>query len=82
VSRSSADRQARIAQQFGPTPEAPERLRSLMREASAPLQVEILRRLPPYYRSLFAQGPASSPPGVVPPAMGGLAERLVREATR
>lgn len=82
VTRSSADRQARIAQQFGPTPEAAERLRSLMREASAPLQAEILRRLPPYYRSLFAPGTASSRPAALPPAMGALAERLIREATR
>jgi hypothetical protein len=78
---SSADRQARVAQQFGLVPEAAARLRSLMAEASAPLQAEILRRLPPYHRSLFPPG-ALSRPDAASPAMGALAERLIREATR
>jgi hypothetical protein len=78
---SSADRQARVAQPFGLVPEAAERLRSLMAEASAPLQAEILRRLPPYHRSLFPPA-ALSRDEAGSPAMGVLAERLIREATR
>ncbi|MBF5044369.1 hypothetical protein FGE12_18365 [Aggregicoccus sp. 17bor-14] len=79
--QASAGRQALVAQAFGPVPEAPTRLRRLMEEASAPMQAELLRRLPPYYRSLF---PAGAPPRAecTCPAMGTLAERLVREASR
>lgn len=80
-SSSSADRQARVAQQFGLVPEAAERLRSLMAEASPPLKAEILRRLPPYHRSLFPAA-ALSRDEAAAPAMGVLAERLIREATR
>jgi hypothetical protein len=81
VARPSPDRQARAAQVFGPVPEAPQRLRYLMAEASPPLQAELLRRLPPYYRSLFpsAGAPRAAP---CPLALGRLAERLIREATR
>ncbi len=81
AARSSPDRQARVAQVFGPVPDAAERLRRLVAEASPPLQAELLRRLPPYYRSLF---PGTTPPRAegAPAALTALAERLLREATR
>ena len=81
AARGSPARQARVAQVFGPVPEAASRLRHLMGVASPPLRGELLRRLPPYYRSLFppeamARAHASTP------ALATLAERLIREATR
>jgi hypothetical protein len=79
--RGSAERQGRIAQVFGPVPEAPVRLRQLRAEASPALKAEVLRRLAPYYRSLFPLE-AAPRPGVAPPALVALAERLIREATR
>ena len=79
--RTSPDRQARVAQVFGPVPEAAERLRSLMAEASPPLQAELLRRLPPYYRSLFPGRAAPRADGASAP-LSALAERLLREAIR
>lgn len=81
AARASPERQARVAQVFGPVPEAPERLRRLMAEASPALQAELLRRLPPYYRSLFVGAGLPRAEGAAP-ALGGLAERLIREATR
>jgi hypothetical protein len=81
AARGSAERQGRIAQVFGPVAEAPVRLRHLMAEASPALKAEVLRRLPPYYRSLFPLE-AAPRPATAPPALVALAERLVREATR
>ena len=81
AARTSPDRQARVAQVFGPVPEAAERLRRLMAEASPSLQAELLRRLPPYYRSLFPERATLRAEGA-PAALGALAERLLREAIR
>jgi hypothetical protein len=78
---SSAQRQARVALEFGGVDDAAERLRALMAEASEPLRREIFRRLPPYHRSLFP-GRAVDAPEAAPPGLGVLAERLIREATR
>lgn len=78
---SSAQRQARVALEFGVVDDAAERLRALMAEASEPLRREIFRRLPPYHRSLFP-GRAVEPPDAALPGLGVLAERLIREATR
>lgn len=78
---SSAQRQARVALEFGVVDDAAERLRALMAEASEPLRREIFRRLPPYHRSLFP-GRVAEPPDATLPGLGVLAERLIREATR
>lgn len=81
TTQSSAQRQARVALEFGVVDDAAERLRALMAEVSEPLRREIFRRLPPYHRSLFP-GRAVEPPDAALPGLGVLAERLIREATR
>lgn len=78
---SSAQRQARVALEFGVVEDAAERLRALMAEAPEPLRREIFRRLPPYHRSLFP-GRVVEPPDAALQGLGVLAERLIREATR
>ncbi|MCY1020857.1 hypothetical protein [Pyxidicoccus sp. MSG2] len=77
----SAQRQAKVAVEFGERADAAARLKALMEEASEPLRREIFRRLPPYHRSLFPGRPAE-PGEQASPVMGALAERLIREATR
>jgi hypothetical protein len=78
---SSAERQARVALEFGPRRDAAESLRAVMQEASEPLRQEIFRRLPPYHQSLFPAR-AAEPAAPAAPGLGVLAERLIREATR
>jgi hypothetical protein len=82
TARSSAQRQARVAVEFGERPDAAARLRSVMEEAPAALRWELLRRLPPYHRSLFPERGGEPPEEPVTPGMSTLAERLIREATR
>jgi hypothetical protein len=80
---SSAERQARVALEFGQRRDAAEQLREVMKEASGLLRQEIFRRLPPYHQSLFSArlaGPVA--PAAPAPGLGALAERLIREATR
>jgi hypothetical protein len=79
---TSAQRQARVALEFGVRSDPSEQLRELMAEAPEALRREIFRRLPPYQRSLFPQRRVEPADDSVTPAMGGLAERLIREATR
>lgn len=79
---SSAQRQARVAREFGVVDDAAERLRALMAEAPEPLWKEIFRRLPPYHRSLFPHRTVEPPDPKAAPGLGVLAERLIREATR
>jgi hypothetical protein len=78
----SAQRQAKVAVEFGERADAGARLKALMAEAPEPLRREVFRRLPPYHRTLFP-GRQVEPPGPeVPSALGALADRLIREATR
>jgi hypothetical protein len=79
---SSAQRQARVAVEFGERPDAAVRLRGVMAEAPEALRREIFRRLPPYHRSLFPERGVEPPEAAVTPGMEALAERLIREATR
>lgn len=79
---TSAQRQARVALEFGVRSEPSEQLRALMAEAPEALRREIFRRLPPYQRSLFPQRRVEAPDDSATPAMSALAERLIREATR
>lgn len=79
---SSAQRQARVALEFGVRSDPAEQLRELMAEAPEPLRREIFRRLPPYQRSLFPQRRVEPPEDSTTPAMRALADRLIREATR
>ncbi|WP_426754126.1 hypothetical protein [Myxococcus sp. Y35] len=82
ASLPSAQRQAKVAVEFGERADAAERLRQVMAEVPPLLRREILRRLPPYHRSLFPSERVEALPQEVPPALGALAERLIREATR
>jgi hypothetical protein len=79
---SSARRQARVAVEFGGRPDAEARLRGVMREASEALRRELLRRLPPYHRSLFPEQALEPASPDTPERIRALAERLIREATR
>ncbi len=82
ASLPSAQRQAKVSVEFGERPDAAARLRQLMSEASPLLRGELLRRLPPYHRTLFPSEPRGAPRQDVPHALSLLAERLIREATR
>lgn len=79
---TSAQRQAKVAMEFGIRSDPSDQLRELMAEAPEALRREIFRRLPPYHRSLFPQRRVDPPDGSTTPAMAALAERLIREATR
>lgn len=78
----SAQRQAKVAVEFGERADAAARLKALMEEASEPLRREIFRRLPPYHRTLFPGRQVEPAEPAPPPALCALAERLIREATR
>ncbi|MHB8872738.1 MAG: hypothetical protein ACYC8T_03530 [Myxococcaceae bacterium] len=84
ASWDSPTRQAKVAVEFGPRPDAGGRLRALMAEAGPTLRRELFRLLPPYHRSLFPELVAvlSAPGDPPPPGLLALAQRLVREATR
>jgi hypothetical protein len=79
---SSAQRQARVAMEFGMRSDPAEQLRALMAEAPEALRRELFRRLAPYHRSLFPRRRVEPPEAETSPAMSALAERLIREATR
>ena len=77
----SSTRQARITRELGSRPDAAERLRALIVEASPLLRQAIAAILPPAQRALF---PHLDEAAVAPlaPVLKALAERLVREAVR
>jgi hypothetical protein len=79
---SSAQRQARVAVEFGMRKDPADPLRELMAEAPEALRRELFRRLPPYLRSLFPERGLEPPDASATPALCALAERLIREATR
>ena len=79
---TSAQRQAKVAAEFGMRADPVDQLRELMTEAPEALKREIFRKLPPYYRSLFPRRSVEPPVGPESPALSTLAERLIREATR
>lgn len=78
----SAQRQGKVAVEFGERADAGARLKALMEEAPEPLRKALFRLLPPYHRTLFPERRVEPPGPEVPPALEALAERLVREATR
>ncbi|MCP3145087.1 hypothetical protein [Pyxidicoccus xibeiensis] len=78
----SAQRQAKVAVEFGERTDAAARLKALMGEVSEPLRREVFRRLPPYHRTLFPGCRVEPVDPEAPSALGALAERLIREATR
>jgi hypothetical protein len=79
---SSAQRQAKVAVEFGMRKDPSASLRELMAEAPEPLRRELFRRLPPYLRSLFPERGLEPAGASATPALCALAERLLREATR
>lgn len=79
---SSAQRQAKVAVEFGMRKDPSAPVRELMAEASEPLRRELFRRLPPYLRSLFPARELAPPEASATPALCSLAERLIREVTR
>ncbi|WP_224244283.1 hypothetical protein [Hyalangium gracile] len=79
---TSAQRQARVALEFGMRSDPSEQLRTVMEEAPEALRREIFRRLPPYLRTLFPERSLEPADDSTPPALAALAERLIREATR
>ncbi|MCY1035743.1 hypothetical protein OV207_30160 [Corallococcus sp. BB11-1] len=78
----SAQRQAKVAVEFGERADAANRLTALVEAAPEALRREVLRRLPPYHRSRFPQ--LGEEALAVEPArvLVALAERRIREATR
>jgi hypothetical protein len=82
---SSSERQASLAQEFGPPPDVASRLREALSGAGPVLRRLILRQLPAYQRAwvskfeVHSEAPAIERPT---PFLIALAERLVREATR
>ncbi|WP_232293768.1 hypothetical protein [Stigmatella aurantiaca] len=82
VGLSSAERQARVALEFGGRRDSAEQLRALMQEAPEALRRELFQRLPPYHQSLFPERAVSPVAAPVVPGLGAFAERLIREATR
>lgn len=78
----SAQRQAKVAVEFGERSDAASRLKALMGEVSEPLRREIFRRLPPYHRTLFPGWRVEPADPSAPSALAVMAERLIREATR
>ena len=79
---SSAQRQAKVAVEFGMRKDPSAPVRELMAEAPEPLRRELFRRLPPYLRSLFPARELAPPEASATPALCALAERLIREVTR
>lgn len=79
---TSAQRQAKVAVEFGMRKDPSGPLRELMAEAPESLRRELFRRLPPYLRTLFPERVLEPPDASATPALCALAERLIREATR
>lgn len=79
---TSAQRQARVALEFGLRSDPAEELRALMEESPEALRREIFRKLAPYHRSLFPQRRLEASDASTSAAMSALAERLIREVTR
>lgn len=82
VAMPSAQRQAKVAKEFGERSDAATRLKALMDEAPEPLRKEVFLRLPPYHRTLFPGRKVEPSDPLAPPLLAALAERLIREATR
>ncbi|NTX00723.1 hypothetical protein HUA75_03010 [Myxococcus sp. CA040A] len=78
----SAQRQAKVAKEFGERSDAAARLKALMDEVPELLRKEVFRRLPAYHRTLFPGRKVEPVDPLAPPLLSALAERLIREATR
>ncbi|RYZ38007.1 MAG: hypothetical protein EOO71_25770 [Myxococcaceae bacterium] len=78
----SAQRQAKVAVEFGERADAASRLTALLETAPEALRREVFRRLPPYHRSRFPQLDGEAPTVGSAQVLVALAERRIREATR
>lgn len=78
----SAQRQAKVAVEFGERPDGANRLALFLETAPEALRQEALRGLPPYHRSRFPQWEGTAPRAEAGPALTALAERRIREALR
>ncbi|WP_223636515.1 hypothetical protein [Corallococcus sp. EGB] len=78
----SAQRQAKVAVEFGERADAANRLALFLEAAPEALRQEALRGLPPYHRSRFPQWEEAAPRTDAAPALTALAERRIREALR
>ncbi|RKH73923.1 hypothetical protein [Corallococcus aberystwythensis] len=78
----SAQRQAKVAVDFGERADAANRLSLFLEAAPEALRLEALRGLPPYHRSRFPQWEDAGPRAEAAPALTALAERRIREALR
>lgn len=78
----SAQRQAKVAVEFGERADAANRLSALLEAAPEVLRQAIFQRLPPYHRSRFPHLEAAVPVVESAPVLVSLAERRIREATR
>lgn len=84
AAQPSAERQGRLAAEFGIRTDASQGLRDVWAEAGPALRWHIYDLLPPYHRSVFPDYAPGPPPDAAAQAPGlrDFAERLVREATR
>ncbi|RKH98864.1 hypothetical protein [Corallococcus sp. AB038B] len=78
----SAQRQAKVAVEFGERADGANRLALFLETAPEALRQEALRGLPPYHRSRFPQWEGTAPRADAAPALSALAERRIREALR
>ncbi|CAM4173935.1 hypothetical protein [Corallococcus exiguus] len=78
----SAQRQAKVAVEFGERADGANRLALFLETAPEALRQEALRGLPPYHRSRFPQWEGTAPRADAAPALTTLAERRIREALR
>jgi hypothetical protein len=78
----SAQRQAKVAVEFGERADAATRLAAFLDAAPEALRREAWRRLPPYHRSRFPQLATDEQSPEASPVLAALVERRIREATR
>ncbi|MGE6760817.1 hypothetical protein ACQKGO_22555 [Corallococcus interemptor] len=82
ASMPSAQRQAKVAVDFGERSDGANRLAVFLESAPEALRQEALRRLPPYHRSRFPEWEGTPSQAEAAPALTALAERRIREALR
>lgn len=78
----SAQRQAKVAVEFGERADGENRLALFLETAPEALRQEAFRDLPPYHRSRFPQWEGTASQAAAAPALAALAERRIREALR
>ncbi len=77
----SSDRHALLATEFGPRPDALDRVQALIVAAPPALRTALVQQLPDEWKRRFPQHTAPSTHALAP-VLAALASRLIREATR